>query len=282
MAPLDGYLRSQRLAQEAAVYVARGLEAGSTEIEAAARIERYLRDRGVMSFFHRPFAWFGDRSRFAGFRGLTEFLPTARRLAAGEPFILDVAPVVGGFVSDIGYAHRQGEREGAGGHADLDRARAFLRKLRDEIPGMFESTLKPGEIWDEIDARIRGAGFENCHGKYPFSVLAHRVYQLDPSPMDRVLSAIVPLGLMSWFSLRAQWAFARRGLFHELIRPGSKWLNPRKKRGLWAVEPHIGVAPGGVGSAENTGGFGAKFEEILVVGDDGRARWLDGRPPLGL
>jgi hypothetical protein len=39
------------------------------------------------------------------------------------------------------------------------------------------------------------------------------------------------------------------------------------KLGVWAIEPHLGAE-----------GFGAKFEEILVVTPEG-ARWLDDQVP---
>jgi hypothetical protein len=65
-----------------------------------------------------------------------------------------------------------------------------------------------------------------------------------------------------------------RGLLQDAVRGHregwSPLWNPRKSSdhpatpGLWAVEPHLGFR-----------GVGAKFEELLVVTDDGRAYWLD-------
>src|SRR5437773_12360004 len=98
----------QRLAYDCAEEVAAGLEAGTTEEEAAARLGTVLRERGVDGFFHVPFAWFGDRAGFRGFRRPSmrrpldnirfakQFFPTARRLERGMVSILDVAPIRGG------------------------------------------------------------------------------------------------------------------------------------------------------------------------------------------
>jgi hypothetical protein len=56
--------------------------------------------------------------------------------------------------------------------------------------------------------------------------------------------------------------FLSRGLFPEILTPWHKG----DKYGLWAIEPHVGVT--------GEGGFGAKFEEILVVTPE-RIYWLD-------
>jgi hypothetical protein len=49
------------------------------------------------------------------------------------------------------------------------------------------------------------------------------------------------------------------------VRHGTRDDAPLQQ-GLWAFEPHLGCAE-----------FGAKFEEILVIDDDG-VRWLDDTP----
>src|SRR5690606_31757968 len=87
-----------------AVDVARDLAPGVTEKEAARELGQRLRDEGVRSFFHQPFAWFGDRTCFRGFRTPLDFFPSGRRLEAGMPAILDVAPILEGYAADIGYA----------------------------------------------------------------------------------------------------------------------------------------------------------------------------------
>jgi hypothetical protein len=65
------------------------------------------------------------------------------------------------------------------------------------------------------------------------------------------------------FTLHTYLSFAARGVFPELLGP----RHEGDKNGVWAIEPHLGGK-----------GFGAKFEEILVV-EDGRARWLDDEVP---
>jgi hypothetical protein len=255
---LEGHRRAQRLAYECAVAVGRELREGMTERQAAARLEEWMRDHGVGVFFHRPFAWFGERSAFrAGgrdFGSYTEFLPSERALGAKDVAILDLAPVVDGYVADVGYAVSLERHEG------LERARACLRRLRQGIPLLFEQKLRPQEIWNWVDRELRQEGFSNCHEKYPFSVLAHRVYRL---PRAKARSLTLPAGALSWFNTHTYLAFLTHGIFPELLGP----FHQGEATGLWAVEPHLGGD-----------GFGAKFEEILVVEKD-RAYWLDDQVP---
>src|SRR5215467_1507430 len=101
---LDGFRRAQRLAYDAALEVAADLAPGVTEKEAAARLGAAIEARGVHRYFHHPFAWFGERTRFEGFRRISgDFFPSGKRLEAGMIGILDVAPIVDGFTADIGY-----------------------------------------------------------------------------------------------------------------------------------------------------------------------------------
>ena len=90
-ADLTGFRELQQLAYAAAQSVAGSLEPGVTEKQAARRIREYLLEAGVQDWFHTPFAWFGDRTAFRGFRIPLQFFPTNRRLEEGMPFILDCA-----------------------------------------------------------------------------------------------------------------------------------------------------------------------------------------------
>src|SRR5262245_43164641 len=130
MNPLDGFRRTQRIAYDAVLEVAGELAPGTTEKEAAARLRAALDARGVKRYFHVPFAWFGERTRFEGFgRIALDFFPSQKRLEQGMVAILDVAPIVDGFTSDIGYTFA------CGGPTDaLERAMATLREIRALIP----------------------------------------------------------------------------------------------------------------------------------------------------
>ncbi len=67
----------------------------------------WLGERGVRDWFHLPFAWFGDRTAFAGFRTHTAaVLPerTGGWSAACRRASLDMAPIHRGFTADIGYS----------------------------------------------------------------------------------------------------------------------------------------------------------------------------------
>jgi len=250
----EGFQRAQRLAYDAVTHVAAQLVAGISEIEAAQMLDDYLVSHGAQRYLHRPFAWFGEHARFDGYSGYGDYHPSERRLAEGETAILDVSPMLDGFIGDVGYACALGPSE------QLNRAMEFLRILRADIPGFFTSGMTPKDIWAEVDRRIAAAGFDNVHAKYPFCVLGHRVYRVKVKP-GRGLR--VPGGHVGWFSWQANMAFLNHGIFSQLLTPE----HMGSKLGLWAIEPHIGWAGGG-----------AKFEEILVV-EPNRAYWLDDNVP---
>lgn len=249
-----GFQRAQRLAYASVTHVAGQLRVGMTEIEAAKLLDQYLVAHGAQRYLHRPFAWFGEHARFDGYSGYGDYHPSARRLAAGETAILDVSPMLDGYIGDVGYACA------LGANPELSRAMAFMRDLRARIPALFVSDMTPKAIWAEVDRLIAEAGFDNVHAKYPFCVLGHRVYRVKVKPGRGIR---IPGGHMGWFSFQANMAFLNHGIFSQLLTPE----HMGSKLGLWAIEPHIGWQ-----------GNGAKFEEILVV-EPNRAYWLSDDVP---
>ena len=242
-----GFLESQRLARRGIAEVAALVREGWTEKQAARLINDWFRDHGVKAFFHEGFAWYGERTRFDGILTYGQFLPSNRRLREGEVFILDVAPILDGYVCDIGYTASLGE------HAGLVKAKKLLAELRKEIPELFRAGHHGEDIWHQVDERIRGAGYHNVHKLYPFGVLGHRVHRV---PAGKFRLPVMNFGWQSY------WALVSRGLFGQLLNNQHRGT----LTGLWAVEPHLGGD-----------GFGAKFEEILVVpeGTGRDAAWLD-------
>lgn len=238
----NGYVESQRLAQRCALEVAQMLQPGWSEKEAARAMETWLRDHGVQSFFHKPFVWWGDRSRFAGVRTYWDYQATSRRLREGEIFILDVAPMVDGYISDIGFSGVIGENPA------FDAGIEFLQSLRRDIPALVTSLGNGAAVWRAIDQKIKDAGYENIHAKYPFGVLGHRVHRSKGRWDVSMLN----------FGWQSYWEFTSRGIFGQLLDADYHG----SMDGLWAIEPHVGGAD-----------FGMKFEEILVV-ENGAASWL--------
>jgi Xaa-Pro aminopeptidase len=258
---LAGFRRAQRTAYDAATEVAANLVEGVTEKEAARKLGAVLGARGVRQYFHQPFAWFGDRTRLAGFGGLSpKFMPTRRRLEQGMVAILDVAPVVNGYVADIGYTFFVGEPD-----AEFKRAQATLLDVRAMIPARVAKGDTMRSVYLRVEGLLRDRGYDECHTRYPFRVLGHRVNRIRSRRHE---PKIAGFGLSALRSLLAA----------ELLShlPGAAGLTPLwndsplsnqpLKPGLWAIEPHLGAA-----------GFGAKFEELLVVGHH-RAHWLDDSP----
>jgi len=250
---LAGFKHAQRVAYDAVEYVASLLTIGMTEQEAAALLADYLKQRGTERYLHRPFAWFGDHSRFDGYAGYGDYHPSDRRLKDGDVVILDVSPVVDGYIGDVGYAVSMGF------NAELESAKQFQLELRRIIPELFASSMTPAQIWQEINRLIIDAGYDTIHAKYPHCVLGHRVFRVKPKSGKHLR---IGWGGFGWFSLETNLEFFKMG--------PSAALGPEhegKKLGLWAIEPHLGWQ-----------GAGCKFEEILVVEPD-RVYWLDDDVP---
>lgn len=258
----------QKLAYETVQEVARGLTVGTTEREAARRVGQKLRERGADGFFHTPFAWFGHRSGFVGFSTPSllrpqdnlafarQFFPTDKQLEEGMIGILDVAPIKDGLCADIGYVFEHGTTPST----DLARARRFLRELRDRILEDVRAERTMRTIYRNVSRAIADAGYENAHRIYPSRVLGHKVGRIPfASAKARVLKGFDVRTYLYFASLLATGLPRRVPLWN-----GSALADVRPSQGLWAIEPHIRVR----------GGFGAKWEEILVV-DESDARWLD-------
>lgn len=256
----------QRLAYDCAEEVAAGLTPGVSEIEAAKRLGDLLRAHGVEGFFHTPFAWFGDRAGFCGFRtpGLRrpldnirfarQFFATDRVLEPGMAGILDVAPIRGGLCADIGYSFSLGDNPA------LDQAMADLRVIRDLVLERVRAEETMSEIYREVDDALREMGYESAHAIYPSRVLGHKIGRI---PLRRFGARV-----LAGFDLRTYLYFGRQiagaVIGHGVpLWNGSRAADRRPDPGLWAIEPHV-----------RAGELGAKWEEILVI-TDSEAYWLD-------
>ncbi len=281
---LKAYRKVQSIAYEAVEAVRKELYLGITEKQAARKIDDYIRNAGGTSFFHYGFAWFGDRTAFRGFKrplslgylrkgeGILphfggKFQPSNRKLEEGMSVILDVAPTFEGRAADVGYAFSYGENpEHDQSLSDLEEYRSLiLRRVLEE------RTL--GEIYLEVDARIRAAGYVNCHSIYPQGVLGHKV--------GRLPAYNFPGGRINGFPFQT-FAYLLPQMVRDFV-PGmgghsplwSEKSNFRAEPGLWAVEPHIGKMYSGPNAFRS---FGSKWEEILVV-TESNAYWLDENLP---
>ncbi|GAA2787351.1 M24 family metallopeptidase [Crossiella cryophila] len=252
-ADLTGFRELQQLAYAGAQAVAATLEPGVTEREAARRLREWLTERGVQDWFHTPFAWFGDRTAFRGFRVPTQFFPSNRRLSANMPFILDCAPVRDGYVADIGYA-------GCLGHNPIfERLRDDLAAYRALIVEQVRAGDTLRDIYRAVDALSARQGYDNRHRVYPGRVIAHQVGKVNSR---------LPKFIVAGFGVRSLQTLFGDLLVERLHHRSPLWANGEISNhpatpGLWAVEPHIGFR-----------GVGVKFEEILVVTDTD-AYWLD-------
>lgn len=248
----------QRLAYTCAEEVAAELRPGTTEREAARALRERAAERGVRDWFHLPFAWFGDRTAFAGFRVPLQFFPTNRPLEPGMPFILDLAPVHNGFTADIGYSGCLGP------HPLHDRLMADLRPHRRLILSEVRERRPLRTIYEDVDRLMARQGYTNRHRAYPMGVIAHKV---DRVRQRRWSPHIAGFGTQSLRGLAKDALRGHREGWSPLWSPYRMSDHPPQP-GLWAVEPHLGLR-----------GVGAKFEEILVVTDstdpEESAFWLD-------
>ncbi len=256
---LEQFRQVQRLAYAAAEAVAKELKPGMTEKEAARLQEVWLLDHGVTDWFHSPFAWFGDRTAFQGFKVAIQFLPTNRRLEENMPFILDNAPVVNGYVADIGYAGVLGENK------VLDLLLDDLAEHRALILKLIKERRPMSEVSRAVDALIQKQGHAPRHKAYPFETLAHTVQPMSERKSKKPLTAfqfgfqaLEALGRLALVGRRQGWS---------PIWSSNESSNHAPVPGLWAVEPHLGFQ-----------GVGAKFEELLVITEDD-AYWLDDETP---
>lgn len=256
---LDQFRAVQRLAYAAAEAVAKELKPGMTEQQAAKMQEVWLLDHGVTGWFHAPFAWFGDRTAFQGFRVALQFLPTNRRLEENMPFILDNAPVVNGYVADIGYAGVLGENR------ILDLLLDDLAAHRALILDLIKQRRPMREVSQAVDRLILQQGHAPRHKAYPFETLAHTVQPMAVQP-GRKPRTYFKFGLQAVEAL-GRLSLVARGQGWSPIWSSSASSDHAPVPGLWAVEPHLGFR-----------GVGAKFEELLVITEDD-AYWLDDETP---
>lgn len=246
----------QRISFAALEQVGTTLAAGDTERAVALRIHRAMHAAGAQNYFHVPVALFGDRTAYPGDFGQFEALPTDRMLKKGDAVILDAAPIFDGCTVDTSFSLRFG----AGGvPAVLDEALVHLRAL--VLERVHEGATMRA-IAREVDEEIRARGLENCHRKHIGAVLGHRLtMERSPFLRGRRVWGLAPRQV-GWFFLNS-WRSARG---KPQLSPN--WNHARQsdcpvQDGLWALEPHVAQ-----------GGFGAKFEDILVV-QDGKAWFLD-------
>jgi Xaa-Pro aminopeptidase len=245
LAELAGFRIAQRIAYAATASVETTLRAGITERDVAALLHARLAEAGVRRYFHGPLVWFGDRTVLGDTWPGPDYLPTSRELRPGMPVILDVAPIVDGYIADVAYSFAFGE------NVEMAMMLAELAWIRDAIPRAFRRGLTLAAAYRRIDAMIARRGYASRHRASPFGALGHRVARLATDHHEDVARMRID---------RDYWRFDPKAW--PLWNDREECAGP-VPHGVWAVEPHIGRE-----------GVGAKFEELLVVDADG-VHWLD-------
>ena len=161
---LAGFRDVQNLAYRCAETVASQMTPGITERETAALMQAFLDAEGADDCFHRPFAWFGDRTAFRGFIGFKHlggfnpaFYPGHRRLEENMPFILDCAPTCNGYTADIGYCGV------IGSNPTLDKLMDDLLEYRVLILDLVRQRRTLAEVSRAVDQLCQKHGYEPRH-----------------------------------------------------------------------------------------------------------------------
>ena len=253
-----GIAAAQRVAREAVLSVAASVKVGDTERQVCARLEREFRRARVEHWLHTPYAWWGERARFA-WRGQweTHALPSDRALCEGEGFVLDAAPIYAGFPADFAYSGL------AAGDADQAREHAALldqlTQIKSDILTWATSEAGSAGLCERVESAMHAAGMDVIHTRYPAQVLGHTL-----EGFPNWCSAAPRIG--TGFQLPLLLTYASGIALHHLAGAPYPFLNagaPGRPQGLYAVEPHLGK-----------GALGAKFESVLLVDGD-ETRWLD-------
>jgi len=269
---LDCFRRYQRRSFATLIEVGHTLKEGETEIQVARRIRKAFHQQGVHHYFHVPVALFGERTTYPGDFGEFEALATDKKLEHGMPVILDAAPIYDGHLVDTSLPFSFGE------NTVMDQMTRDLQPFRSFIKDSVNAGKTFQAIELEVNDMINDLGYLNCHRKHIGAVLGHRVMKVKNRPWNRLKIKQLGVRQVGWFYWKSM--LARKGWQNESPNWNQyKTSNHAPFHGLWAVEPHFAKD-----------GVGTKFEEILVITEQG-AEWLDedlphtrfwnGQPMLG-
>ena len=194
------------------------------------------------------------------------FFPTNRKLKKGDPVILDVAPIVNGYIADIGYAFSFGKDTTT--HRKM---RKDLMKYRKFILDKVNRNENFKQIYKDLNNLFIQDSYTNVHSKYPQGVLGHRVAMIKDKKPSRCHLFGFGLDQYLWLISRSILGKLLPFLFRSPLWNNHYESNHEPYSGLWAVEPHIGFEQ-----------YGVKWEEILVINQgasSNKAYWLDEQLP---
>ncbi len=256
---LDHFRDLQRLSFSILETMAASLHEGQTEKEVTRALVRAYRDAGASAFFHLPVALFGERTALPGKWPVGKFFPKSKILEPGDSVILDAAPLFKGYLVDTSYSFCFGEND------THKKMMADLAQFRVQVCDDINAGNGFKQISDRVLETFGKLGYEPAHTKHPGAVLGHRAVKTATLPFTWRISGFDGLSL-TWFGIKDKLATSGVGRRSPLWN-SSKASDHGPHDGLWLVEPHAGKGP-----------VGAKWEEILVI-ENGKARWLDDRPP---
>lgn len=254
---LDRFRSLQKTCFGIQTELASEIREGVSEKEVAGELFMRYKKAGAGNFFHLPVALFGERTGLPGRWGIGKFYPRDVKLKPGEAVILDGAPLFDGFLLDTSYSFALGPNPK---HDEMMRSLLVQRtKIHDAVNRSLSFREIAQGVADDCDA----LGYEGVHEKHPGEVLGHRAVRVR-GPQGWRLRGSDGVSL-SWFLMKS--ALARHMPRQSPLWNRNASSDHAPTDGLWLVEPHFAG-----------GGFGAKWEEILVI-EKGRAHWLEDDPP---
>jgi len=256
-AELEKFKAFQRRSYDTLETVAAELEEGVSEIAVARKIRKCFHQQGVHTYFHVPVVLFGDRTAYPGKFGQLEALSTERTLEKGMAVILDAAPIYEGHIVDTSLSSTFGENTI---HKMLH---PKLKAFRDQLLADVKAGLEFRDIENRSHAMIEEMGAENCHRKHIGEVIGHRVYKVKDRWWNRFTIKQISVRHALWLFWKSLAAI--KGWQNQSPNWNHRRTSAHKPfPGLWAVEPHFAIDHVGV-----------KFEEIMVITEEGGAYWLD-------
>jgi Xaa-Pro aminopeptidase len=137
----------------------RAVKPGATESQVAAEAERGMRYAGAEEFY-RTYVSSGPRTNIA------HGLPTNRKIQAGEPVMIDLAPIVNGYSADLC-------RTVVAGKPTAEQQAAYDLYLKAQAATI--AKVKAGADMADLEKTLRGALVEAGHEKHVFGPPIHGV-----------------------------------------------------------------------------------------------------------
>ena len=248
--------KAEGLARQCTQAIARILEPGMSEADAASLMREWLKTQGVQSHLHRPLAWFGPRTMLSGRSGWLprpgiqpDYFPSTRTLSKGMAYALYCAPRLKHAVAESLHCDHLGP------NPDY----AYLVSLLEQLQQDLCQAIGSGHTLAQLEAGLHGFASRHSlqlrHKRLP---IAHWIRPYDRQPDTGYANQRLVDKLASMTGNPMPAHLPSSGVPLKADTP--------LQDGLWVVQPWLTSARAGAG-----------FRSLLKV-EDGSAVWLN--PPV--